>query len=92
MKKNGRDANELVKKRSIVRMDLFKGKTFAFNKDCFAPDTDFSKMEKTILEYGGRVIECTRTPLFLIQDDGYDPEVWKKNNQKPSIVHFRYIE
>lgn len=53
-------------------------------------------MERVIIANGGIVIDSHEHGLekaaFVIQEDGFDPEIWSKLDGSPSYVHFRYIQ
>jgi hypothetical protein len=34
-------------------------------------------MEKVVIENGGRMMDDENQSMYLIQEDGYDPNIWK---------------
>lgn len=38
-------------------------------------------MRRTIIEYGGKVVDINYKAHFLIKDDGSDMEIWKNGGE-----------
>ena len=88
---------EIQRKKVIVRLNIFQGKTFKICHDGFNPSTNFEQMEKLVIENGGRVIDGEKA-MFTIQEDGFDQSIWKKKSddnapvEDTRVVHFRYVQ
>ena len=49
-------------------------------------------MEKTIIENGGRVIDDIAQAFFVVEEDGWDKEIWKQDKSREQVkVSFRFI-
>ena len=50
-------------------------------------------MERTIISNGGVMIDSLDDAAFVIQEDGFDPNIWNKMGEdNKNYVHFRYIQ
>lgn len=56
-------------------------------------------MERAVIERGGRVIDDITKSMFVIQEDGFDSQIWSKKtdenasqDSKPNMIHFRFVE
>jgi len=63
------------------------GKIFGINKDSFAQSKGNSEkliqgMERMIIENGGRVIDNFEKAMFIIQEDGFNPNIWKEEQEE----------
>jgi hypothetical protein len=88
--------SDAQKKRSriVVKKTIFTGKTFAINQVSFNKKTakDFEDMERVIISNGGVMIDSIEDAAFVIQEDGFDPNIWNKMDEEINYVHFRYIQ
>lgn len=89
-------ASDTQKKRQKIKVKstIFSMKTFAINKESFIHKTskDFDDLERIIISNGGTVIDSLEGTAFVIQEDGYDQDIWDKlDESNTSFVHFRFI-
>ena len=48
-------------------------------------------MERVIISNGGVVIDSQDAAAYIIQEDGFDPEIWQKMSDEKHYIHFRFI-
>ena len=50
-------------------------------------------IEKVIIENGGRYCKDPNKAMFIVQEDGYDDQIWKNQDlEGPKYIHFRFIQ
>jgi hypothetical protein len=79
-KVNGKVHSERAKVRKSypVTKNIFMGDTFAIRAESFTSldESSIQKMEKAIIQNGGHIKEDPSEAKFLVQEDGFDPEIW----------------
>ena len=48
-------------------------------------------MEKTIIENGGRVIDDIAQAFFVVEEDGWDKEIWKQDKSRCLLGLFQKV-